>query len=71
MGLRLNAGMRDDDFTHRFGEGIAQRVPDALEECLGLGLVEWANGWLRLTDRGRPVANEAFERFVSAAKEPA
>jgi oxygen-independent coproporphyrinogen-3 oxidase len=71
MGLRLNAGMADTEFKRRFGEGIAERVPGAVEECLGLGLVEWESGRLRLTDRGRPVANEAFERFVSAAREPA
>ena len=75
MGLRLNAGLSDADFERRFGATIAECVPEALAECLGLGLVEWAGpsggsgqGSLRVTDRARPVANEAFERFVSGAK---
>lgn len=68
MGLRLNPGVADDAFRARFGVGIAEAFPGAVRECRDLGLVEWAGGALRLTDEGRLLGNEAFERFVAAAQ---
>lgn len=64
MGLRLNDGVADADFRARFGVGIADAFPKAAAECVELGLLEWVDGALRLTDAGRPLANEAFVRFV-------
>ncbi len=66
MGLRLNAGVADDAFRERFGEGIAEAFPAATADCIDLGLLEWAGGALRLTERGRLLGNEAFSRFVAA-----
>ena len=68
MGLRLNPGVADGAFRARFGVGIAEAFPGAVRECRDLGLVEWAGGALRLTDEGRLLGNEAFERFVAAAQ---
>ena len=67
MGLRLNAGVSDAAFAARWGRSIAEAVPEPLAECLALGLLEWSGLALRLTERGRPIANEAFQRFVAAA----
>ncbi len=65
MGLRLNSGVADADFRARFGVGVADAFPRAEAECVELGLLEWADGALRLTDAGRPLANEAFVKFVA------
>ena len=66
MGLRLNAGVADAEFRERFGEGIADAFPGPTSECIDLGLLEWANNSLRLTEPGRLLGNEAFSRFVVA-----
>ncbi len=71
MGLRLNAGVADADFRARFGMSVADAFPQAASECVELGLLEWAGGALRLTDAGRPLANEAFVRFVAEQRAPA
>jgi oxygen-independent coproporphyrinogen-3 oxidase len=69
MGLRLNRGIADASFRERFGVGIASAFPQALRDCLDDGLLEWTgDGRLRLTDEGRPLGNEAFARFVDAAR---
>ena len=65
MGLRLNDGVADASFRERFGEGIADAFPGPAAECIDLGLLEWAGGALRLTERGRLLGNEAFSRFVA------
>ena len=65
MGLRLNDGVADAAFRERFGEGIADAFPGPTLECIDFGLLEWADGALRLTEDGRLLGNEAFSRFVA------
>ena len=65
MGLRLNDGVSDAAFVERFGRTIAEAFPRALAECLDLGLVGWQGGRLQLTENGRLLGNEAFQRFVA------
>ena len=65
MGLRLNDGVPDAEFSARFGRSIADVFPEALAECLEWGLVTWDGGSLQLTDSGRPLGNEVFQRFVT------
>jgi len=67
MGLRLNPGVSDASFRQRFGVGIADAFPVAVNDCLEDSLVEWAGDHLRLTDIGRPLGNEAFGRFIAEA----
>jgi oxygen-independent coproporphyrinogen-3 oxidase len=67
MGLRLNDGVTDTSFRARFGVGIADRFPDAVSECISLGLLEWAGDSLRLKEETRLLGNEAFLRFVATA----
>ncbi len=66
MGLRLNEGVDDAGFAARFGCPIADAFPGPLGECLEFGLLEWSHGRLRLTEHGRLLGNEAFQRFVAA-----
>ena len=69
MGLRLNDGVPDAAFRQRFGMGIASAFPQAVAECLELGLLEWnEDESLRLTEYGRLLGNEAFQRFVAPVR---
>ena len=64
MGLRLNSGLSDQLFSERFNSRIRDWIPGSMQECIDLGLIEWAGEFLRLTDYGRPLANEALTRFI-------
>jgi oxygen-independent coproporphyrinogen-3 oxidase len=64
MGLRLNEGVSLSDFRRRFGPGAADPYAAAFEEFASLGLLERANGRIRLTERGRLLANEVFVRLL-------
>jgi oxygen-independent coproporphyrinogen-3 oxidase len=64
MGLRLNEGVSLSDFRRRFGSGADEGFAPAFEEFVSLGLLERANGRIRLTERGRLLANEVFTRLL-------
>ena len=68
MALRLNAGVADADFAARFGEPIETRFGGALAECAALGLLAREHGRTLLTEQGRLLGNEVFERVVAAAR---
>ncbi|MCI0439690.1 MAG: radical SAM family heme chaperone HemW [Chloroflexi bacterium] len=63
MGLRLDDGVSIADFARRFGEAPAQAYGNTIAELASLGLIETAEGCLRLTPRGRILGNEVFRRF--------
>ena len=65
MGLRLDTGVGVDEFVTRFGEPPVAVYGDAIEELSSVGLLDDADGRLRLTDRGRILGNEVFSRFFS------
>ncbi len=58
VGLRLAEGVRPDDAEWRRYEKPIRRFIDA-------GLLETADGTLRLTDRGVFLSNEVFQEFLS------
>lgn len=64
MGLRLNEGVSLAEFRRRFGAGAEEAHASAFAELISLGLLERANGRLRLTPRGRLLANEVFTRLL-------
>jgi oxygen-independent coproporphyrinogen-3 oxidase len=64
MGLRLNEGVSLAEFRRRFGAGAEEAYADTFAELMELGLLEQANGRLRVTDRGRLLANEVFTRLL-------
>ncbi len=64
LALRLNAGLDLAAFERRFGRRFEDVYSDPLAETLELGLLERDNGQLRLTDRGRYLANEVFVRLL-------
>jgi len=64
LALRLNDGLDLAAFAQRFGERFEDVYSPVLAETTELGLLERANGRVRLTDRGRYLANEVFMRLL-------
>jgi len=64
MGLRLNEGVSLSEFRRRFGEQADEGYAATFEEFVSLGLLERADGRVRLTPRGRLLANELFTRLL-------
>jgi oxygen-independent coproporphyrinogen-3 oxidase len=64
LGLRLNEGLDVGGFERRFGTGVEEAYGDVIAEMTSLGLLERADGRLRLTERGRYLANEVFVRLL-------
>ena len=65
MGLRLvQEGVPDRAFRQRFGVSIEAAFPREIHELRTQGLVEWSQGRLRLTARGKMFGNRVFMRFV-------
>jgi oxygen-independent coproporphyrinogen-3 oxidase len=64
LGLRLVAGVSLSGFRERFGSDLMEAFGGRLAEPLELGLLELIDARLRVTDRGRLVANEVFVRLL-------
>ncbi len=65
MGLRLDAGITDGEFAERFGESARAAFGDTVRDMVEAGLLETADGCVKLTPRGRLLGNEVFSRFVA------
>ena len=63
MGLRLNAGIDVEGFASRYGAPFAAMEP-AFAWGETQGLLEREGAVLRLTHKGRRLANEVFVRVV-------
>jgi oxygen-independent coproporphyrinogen-3 oxidase len=66
LGLRLNQGIDLNEFLGTFGEPALAPTNGALEELIGGGFIERHGQNVRLTQRGRLLSNEVFERFLVA-----
>jgi oxygen-independent coproporphyrinogen-3 oxidase len=72
LALRLNEGLDVAEFQRRFGRGADEVYGPVFDEMISHGMLERANGRpdgrsgerIRLTDRGRYVANEVFLRLL-------
>ncbi len=64
LGLRLSRGVAFSEFEERFGEDARTRYAAQLAELHELGLIEFQDGHVRLTPRGRLLSNEVFWRFL-------
>lgn len=64
LALRLNQGLDLAGFERRFGRAFDDVYGPVIAEFAEAGFVERANGHLRLTDRGRYLANELFVRLL-------
>ena len=70
LGLRLNRGLRANELAERYGPEAATVFREQIAELRSLGLVEVCDGATRLTERGRLLSNEVFQRFVGTVKYP-
>jgi oxygen-independent coproporphyrinogen-3 oxidase len=64
LGLRLSEGVSLRELRRRFGQAALESHAAAFEEAISLGLLERVDGRLRLTARGRLLANEVFVRLL-------
>jgi oxygen-independent coproporphyrinogen-3 oxidase len=64
LGLRLDRGIVIGRFAARFGSPAAGRIATALRGLDGRGLVRWSGDRVRLTPRGRILANEVFVQLI-------
>ena len=57
-----------EDFRARFGLNLHEVYGEAIKESVALGLLKtsgrWPDATVRLTQRGKLLANEAFVRFL-------
>jgi oxygen-independent coproporphyrinogen III oxidase len=64
LGLRLNDGVDRGEFRRRFGIAVESVYGSEVDKLVALGLLEVHGDNLRLTERGRLLGNEVFERFI-------
>jgi len=64
LGLRMNEGVDLEQLRMEFGQELVRAALEAMGEVEEAGLVELADGWVRLTQRGRMVSNEVFGRLL-------
>jgi oxygen-independent coproporphyrinogen III oxidase len=64
VGLRLVEGLALPDFAARFGRTFAETLGARVADVRALGLLEEHGDHLRLTERGRLLGNEVFERVL-------
>jgi oxygen-independent coproporphyrinogen-3 oxidase len=69
LGLRLSEGVGLAEWRDRFDSELDADYGRPLAELEGLGLLERSDGALRLTPRGRLLANEVFQRFLPAGED--
>jgi oxygen-independent coproporphyrinogen-3 oxidase len=64
MGLRLNAGVSFAHFRDRCGAELAGVYGGVLGDLVAAGLLERDELGVRLSERGRMLGNQVFEKFV-------
>ena len=64
LALRTAQGVRLGEFKERYGVDVAARYAPVVERFAQAGLLERTGGWVRLTERGRFVANDVCEAFI-------
>lgn len=66
LGLRLDVGVGRAEFFERFGQDPVDLYGGIFEEMEGAGLLVWNGDRLKLTERGRLLSNEVFQRLLPA-----
>lgn len=64
LALRLDDGLDLASYGARFGQTAASRLRRALRSLDGTRLIRWSGDRVRLTARGRLLANEVFVRLL-------
>ncbi|MGH9529999.1 MAG: radical SAM family heme chaperone HemW [Terriglobales bacterium] len=68
LGLRLTRGLDIHLAEEKFGIPAIAGISDVIEDCVVDGLVERHGHAIRLTQRGRLLSNEVFQRFITLAE---
>jgi oxygen-independent coproporphyrinogen III oxidase len=66
LGLRLNRGVDLRELTAKFGEASMENVQPVIAELIAGGLLERHGSLVNLTNRGRLLSNEVFERLITS-----
>jgi oxygen-independent coproporphyrinogen-3 oxidase len=66
LGLRLVRGVDLDQVVHDFGREVVEELSGTIEELASTGLLAREGSVIRLTQRGRLLSNEVFQRFLFA-----
>jgi oxygen-independent coproporphyrinogen III oxidase len=66
LGLRLTRGVNLREVGAIFGEEAVENACIGIAEMIANGLMERRGDIIRLTERGRLLSNEVFERFIAA-----
>lgn len=64
MGLRLMEGVSKQEFFNRYQESLVERFRSPLQDLTKLGLLEERGDQICLTEKGIPLGNEVFVRFL-------
>ncbi len=64
LGLRLGEGIDTDNVKNRFGIDVLAYYSRQVGEMVDSALLEYADGHIKLTRRGRLLSNEVFWRFL-------
>ncbi|HET7442750.1 MAG TPA: radical SAM family heme chaperone HemW [Terriglobales bacterium] len=64
LGLRLCCGVDMAQLATQFGAVAVASFSETIEELRGEGLLRCANDSIRLTERGRLLSNEVFQKFI-------
>ncbi|SFE28652.1 radical SAM family heme chaperone HemW [Alteribacillus iranensis] len=64
MGLRMREGVSDRVFKSKYGLSYMEVFGEAVEELTENGLLEKNKEIIYLTDKGRLLGNEVFEKFI-------
>ncbi len=65
LGLRLTSGLNLREVAEQFGEDSIAGCSGSVAEFVGTGLMERQGDVVRLTQQGRLLSNEVFERFIA------
>ena len=65
MGLRLNVGVSYAHFYDRCGLDLRDAYRDEIADLVQIGLLVQDNTGIRLSERGRALANQVFLRFLA------
>jgi oxygen-independent coproporphyrinogen-3 oxidase len=64
VGMRLLRGVDEREFTARFGQSFFRIFGEEIQELLKRGLVEYVEGFLRVTERGLYLENQVSAAFL-------
>jgi oxygen-independent coproporphyrinogen-3 oxidase len=65
LGLRLTRGISLRELAINFGGEAVDTARTAIAELVEVGLMQQQGDFVRLTDRGRLLSNDVFERFIA------